>query len=129
MKRIVFLLCLLLSSPLLAQDIPGMNSQDMQKMMQHMQKMQSCMAKIDQSKLAELESKSNQLQSDVFGLCQQGKRQQAQQKAESFAKQLQDDATVKAVQKCTEGMTDMMQSMPLGPMEFDSNMHVCDEPR
>jgi len=127
MKRQSLYLCLLLPVTALAQNYPAMNEADMQKMMQQMQKMQSCMEKVDHGKLEELGERSEQMEAEINSLCAQGKRDEAQQKAMAFGKELANDAAMKAMMKCTEGMQGMMPELSFTGVDEDSaGLHVCD---
>jgi hypothetical protein len=127
MKLPSIYLCLLLPVTALAQNYPGMNEADMQKMMQQMEKMQSCMQKIDQGKLEALGVRSEQMEAEINSLCAQGKRDEAQQKAIAFGREIANDATMKAMMKCTEGLQDMMPEMSFkGLDEEAADQQICD---
>ncbi len=134
MKTSIFLLFLFLPTIAFAQDFQNMNQGDMQKMMEQAQKMQVCIQNIDQEKLQELEQRSEQFGIEIKTLCDSGKRDKAQEKAMSFAKEMAKDPTVLQMGKCGEmmqgAMPDMMADMPFMDQEQDgeqSSMHVCDE--
>lgn len=127
MKLQAIYLCLLLPVTALAQNYPAMNEADMQKMMQQMEKMQSCMAKIDQGKLEALGVRSEQMEAEINALCVQGKRDEAQQKAMAYGKEIANDATMKAMMKCTEGLQGMMPEMSFkGLDEEAADQQICD---
>ena len=127
MKLQSIYLCLLLPVTALAQNYPAMNEADMQKMMQQMEKMQSCMEKIDQGKLEALGVRSEQMEAEINALCARGKRDQAQQKAMAYGKEITNDAVMKAMTKCTEGMQAMMPELSFTGVDEDSTgLHVCD---
>ena len=106
-----------------AQNYPGMNAVDMQKL----QEMQSCMEKVDQDKMKALEQRQNQFDAEVKSLCDSGKRDEAQQKAISYAKEMMNNPAIKAVSKCSEIAKGMMPAMPFTNMAKESdNKHVCD---
>lgn len=120
---------LLMLSPIIsfAQNPPDTNQGDMNNMMQQMQNMQSCMAKIDQKKVQGLEKKSNQFMAEVNSLCASGNREEAQEKAVSFAKEMQNNAIMKTMKKCSDMMKGMMPEMPsLNRFVGDPNQHICD---
>ncbi len=134
MKTSMFLLFLFLPTIAFAQDVQNMNQGDMQKMMEQAQKMQVCIQNIDQEKLLALEQRSEQFGTEIKALCDSGKRDKAQEKAMSFAKEMAKDPTVLQMGKCGEmmqgAMPDMMADMPFMDQEQDgeqSSMHVCDE--
>lgn len=105
----------------------------MQKMMQQMQKMQSCMQNIDQAKLNAIDQQSSQIRAKVESLCAKGKRDEAQETAMSFGKEMAKDPTMQEMRKCSEMMSgEMMQGMmPKTPlMDLDNDLtsrHVCDQ--
>ncbi len=121
------ILLLLMPMVTVAQNYQGMNEGDKQKMMQQMQKMQSCMQNIDQAKLKVLEQRSYQIEAEVKSLCVSGKRDEAQEKAISFGKEMAKDPTMQAMRKCGEMMKEMMPKMPFMDQDKDhSSHHVCD---
>jgi competence protein ComGC len=129
MKIFVLSLIFLLPLPAVAQNFQNMNQEDMQKMMQQMQKVQQCMEAVDQQKLAELQIRAEKTVGDIDSLCAQGKKDQAQQMAISFGKEMAEDPTMKQMKKCgemAEGALPDMAGM------FDesklSGGHVCDQP-
>ena len=131
MKR--SLLILMLCAPLttLAQNPMGMSEADMQNMMQQMQKAQACMEKIDQSELESLEQKAKQYEAEMRSLCASGKRDQAQDKAMIYAKDIMNHDAVREARRCGEMMQGMMkgmmQNMSVMEQEKDySKIHVCD---
>ncbi len=113
-----------------AQNYPGMNEAGLQKMMQEMQKMASCMEKIDQNKIKQIEQRSRQLEAEVKALCARGERDSAQAKVMSFSKELRNDPTLLAMEKCGDMMKGQMPAMPTMPMidqhEDNASQHVCD---
>ena len=131
MKR--SLLILMLCAPLttLAQNPMGMSEADMQNMMQQMQKAQACMEKIDQSELESLEQKAKQYEAEMRSLCASGKRDQAQDKAMIYAKDIMNHDAVREARRCGEMMQGMMKGMMqnMSVMEDEkdySKIHVCD---
>ena len=132
MKISVVILLLLLPMVAVAQNYQNMSEEDMQKMMQQMQKMQSCMENIDQAELEALDQRSSQMQKKVKSLCARGKRNEAQETAISFGKEMAKDSTMKSIKKCSEMISGemlegMMPKMPIMNLEKDlSSRHVCD---
>ena len=119
----------LLLTPILgiAQNFQDMTQEDMQKMMQQMQQAQACIQKVDQNELKALEQRSNQFQAEVKSLCDDGKRNEAQQKALAFGQEIVEDSTVQAVRKCSEMVTVGMPEMPYkDPEKYLAEHHVCD---
>ena len=130
MKKTLMSVCLLLVPALtMAQQ---MNEQDMQKMMAQIQEMTACMQGIDQNEIKALEQDSKQFESEVKALCNEGKRDQAQQQAIKFSKKMMDAPALVAMQKCTEKMNASMKGMMpnMDPEEIAKDYsagHVCDE--
>jgi len=118
-----------------AQNYPGMggadiNQMDTQNMMKQAQEMQVCMQSVDQSKLQQLEQQARQVESDVKALCNSGERDDAQDEAVSFAREMLDNPDIQKVMECGELMRGMMPPMPY--MEQANNTdpstgHVCDQ--
>lgn len=131
MKKLTITLLCLMPITSFAQNPMGMSEGDMQKMMQQMQAAQACMEKIDQSELDALEKKSNQIEAEMKSLCASGKRDEAQEKAMLYMKQVVNSPAVKQAKRCGEMMKDSMQGMmPDAPfMNEDkdyTSQHVCD---
>ncbi len=127
MKKLTILLFLSIPAISFAQNYPGMNEADMQKMMQQMEKMQSCMEKLDESKLIALEQRSRQIEAEVKSLCASGKREQAEKKAMAFATDIASDSTMKTIMKCGEMMKDVMPEITFtGLDKASTDIHVCD---
>ena len=132
MKISAIILLLLMPMVTVAQNYQNMSEEDMQKMMQQAQKMQSCMQNIDQAKLEAIDKRSSEILANIDSLCASGKRDEAQQTAISYGKEMAKDPTMQAMKKCSEMMSgEMMQGMmpktPLMDLDKDlSSRHVCD---
>ncbi len=132
MKTSAIILLLFMPVVTVAQTSQNMSQEDMQKMMQQMQKMQACLEQIDQAELDALDQRSSKMRAKVESLCAKGKRDEAQQTAISFGKEMAKDPTIQSAKKCTEMVSsEMMQGMmpkfPMMDLEKDlSNRHVCD---
>ena len=129
MKKLFITILLLLPVAAVAQD---MNQQNMQNMMAEMQEVGVCMQSIDQNELKALETDTNKFLAEMKGLCKEGKRDEAQEKAIVFSKEMMSSSTIKALRKCTEKMSatmkGMMPTMDTEEMTKDyNNRHVCDE--
>lgn len=125
MKKPLLLLSLLLLAPVAAtaQDFPGMPQMDMQKI----QQMQECIERVDQQQLKAIEKQQQQFDTEIRALCKSGKRDQAQQKAIEYAKQMMNNPAIKAMQECGEIARGMMPEMPVMQMEKElESQHVCD---
>ena len=132
MKISAIILLLLMPMVTVAQNSQNMSEEDMQKMMQQAQKMQSCMQNIDQAKLEAIDKRSSEILANIDSLCASGKRDEAQQTAISYGKEMAKDPTMQAMKKCGEMMSsEMMEGMmpktPLMDLDKDlSSHHVCD---
>jgi len=121
------IISLLLTPNLQAANMSNMEGMNMQQMMLQMQKMQQCLMQVDEAELRQYEAKINRLEPELRSLCQQGKRDQAQQKAIEFGKEIAKSNAVKVIQSCTKDMQSnaFMPAMP----DFDNldGRHICDE--
>ena len=84
----------------------------MQKMMQQMQQAQACMAGVDQSELKKFEQRTNQMEASVKALCASGKRDEAQQEAIAFGREVASTPTMQKMQECGKMMQGAMPGMP-----------------
>jgi len=114
----------LTSSLLLSDQMPSMNGQNMELMMQDMQKMQSCMAKVNFDSLAGLQEKAFSVQKEIEQMCKQGQRDKAQQTAISFSNEVMAFPAVVQLKACSKG-TSMESMMEMSKQDFEKN-HVCD---
>ena len=123
----MFFLTLTLSSPASAQNMSSMDGMNMQQMMAQMQKMQQCLMQVDEAELRQYEMQINKLKPELTALCQQNKRDEAQEKAITFGKQIASSNAVKTIQACTKNMQ-ANAFMPALP-DFDNlgDRHICDE--
>lgn len=131
MKKLAITLLCLAPIASFAQNSMEMSEADMQNMMQQMQKVQACMEKIDQTKLDALEKKANQYETEMKTLCANGKRDEAQERAMVYMKEIVNSSVVKEAKRCGEmmkgAMQSMMQNMPLVDQDKDfTRQHVCD---
>jgi hypothetical protein len=112
------------------QNYQGMSEQDMQNMMQQMQKMQNCMQGINQSRMKEFEQQAARVEAEVKSLCTSGKRDDAQQEAMAFAREISNNPDIRKMRECGEKMKDMMPTMPYMDQASGSDTsasHVCDQ--
>ena len=129
MKRFfnIFALTIAVSANASAQNMSGMEGMNMQQMMAQMQKMQQCLMQVDEAELRDYESRINKLEPELKSLCQSGKRDEAQQIAIKFGKEIASSNAVKTIQACTKNMQ-ANAFMPALP-DFDNlgDRHICDE--
>ena len=135
MKTFIMTLICLVPVMSFAQNPMGMNEADMEKMMQQVQEAQACMEKIDQSELKKLEKKSQQFEAEMKSLCANGQRDEAQDRAMDYMKEVVNSPVVQQAKRCGEKMKGMMQGMMQGMNQPGSlmtedrdytNQHVCD---
>lgn len=134
MKKFALYLSLLIPTVTIAQNPQGMNQQDMQKMMQQMQQqmqqVETCMRKVDQQHLEEIERQGQQFEEEMRNLCASGQRDKAQSKAIAFGQAMARDPSLLQMKECTEMMQGMVQGMipdlPVFEEYEDTSMHVCD---
>ena len=135
------LICLLIFFPVVvfAQKQPGMPpnmTMDMQEMQRNMQQMDmgkmqeamSCMKKIDQSALEGLKKEGEKIKAEVGTLCKSGKRNEAQEKAMAYGKEMMSRPELVKMRECGKMMAGMMPKMPFERIEKETkNSHVCDD--
>jgi hypothetical protein len=127
MKHMVVVLISLLPVAVFAENINGMNEE---QMMQQAQGLQTCMQNIDQSEMQAFEQRGKQMEAEVQALCASGKRDEAMQKAIAFGKEVSNNKAMQEMRKCGEGMQNMMPRMAIVDQneEGKSGHHICDRP-
>lgn len=103
-----------------------------EKMMQGMMQMQRCITEnVDASYLEAMAENSEKMVNTIEQLCHAGKRQEAQDTAMDYAKQMQNDSNFQGLQKCIAQIGSAFPGMPALQDEFDlealSENHVCDD--
>ena len=126
MCRVAMLLLLTVAVPLAAQDI-NLTADDIAAMQKQAGQAQACLAKIDQSRLQELQAQGEKQMEEVTALCQAGKRDEAQATAIKFARALMADPLMQEAQSCI-GLISMTlpQSMWTELEKEDTPAHVCE---
>ncbi|MBU0484523.1 MAG: hypothetical protein KKB30_08415 [Proteobacteria bacterium] len=113
-----------------AQDYQGFKQADMEKMMQQAEVLQQCMDKVDKAELDAIDRRSNELEVKIKDLCEAGKRDEAQDTAMAFGKEIMSNPAMVQMKKCgdlTQGMLPPEQRQS-SEYDFDfSQHHVCDE--
>jgi hypothetical protein len=130
MKQLTGILTLLFPLMVTAQNYPGMSEGGAQNMMLQMQKMQTCMQDVDQSRLKEFEQQSSKIEAEINSLCASGKRNEAQQKAMDFGREVTGDPDMQKMVECGKMMSGVMPMKPyMGQInETDKSVeHVCDQ--
>jgi len=111
----------------LAQSKSGM-SEDMMKMLEQAQKAQACMQSIDTSELDRLEQEGNKMEAEIKALCNSGKRDQAQDQAIAFSKEMMALPAMQEMRECSEMMRGMIPEMPFDNFEEEfKGKNICDE--
>jgi hypothetical protein len=110
----------------------AMNQQDMQNMMVQMQEMAACMQTVDQNEVEALDKDSKIFKAEMKELCNNGKRDEAQQRAIAYSRKVMSSQAFTTMRKCTENMPASMKGMMpnMDPEEIAkdfSKHHVCDE--
>ena len=125
MRNLIYLL-ILLPVVVFAQKQPGMPpnmSMDMKKMQEAM----ACMKNIDQSALEGLKEEGEKMKTEVGALCKSGKRNEAQDKAMVYGKEMMNRPELMKIRECSKMMAGMVPKMPFEHIERDAqNSHVCD---
>ena len=137
MRNLIYLLVLF---PIIvfAQEQPGMppnmpmNMEEMQRNMQQMdmgkmQEAMACMKNIDRSALEGLKEEGERMKAEVGALCKNGKRNEAQDKAMAYGKEMMSRPELMKMRECGKMMAGMMPKMPFEHIEEENkNSHVCD---
>jgi len=121
MRNLIYLL-ILFPFVVFAQEQPGM-PMDMEKMQEAM----ACMKNIDRSALEGLKEEGQKMEAEVGALCKSGKRDEAQDKAMAYGKEMMNRPELIKMQGCSKMMAGMMPEMPFEHIEEETkNSHVCD---
>ena len=130
MKNTIYFAILLMPILVSAQNIPGVDPQKMQAMMQKAQEMQACMQNVDQTEMKAFQQRLKQTGDEVKGLCTAGKRAKARSKAISFSKEIASSTTMQEMKKCSEIMKGFMpdfSEITQAYQDDGSKGHVCDQ--
>ena len=106
-----------------------MNEAQMRQMMQDAQKMQECLADIDQSAMEALAARGKKMEAEVKTLCKAGKRDQAQDRAMAYGREVNASKEMQAVKKCGNMAQQMMKNSPWISNEDGMGSgegHICD---
>ena len=141
MNKLVYLL-ILFPVVVYAQGSQGMpphmqmDQQKMQQMQRNLQQMDmgrmqeamTCMQSIDPAALQGLDEESKKIQAELSGLCQSGKRSEAQDKAIAYGKEMMARPEMKKMRECSKMVRGMMPKMPFENIEeLSKDKHVCDD--
>ncbi len=126
MRKLILLLAVV-PAFVAAQSNSGM-SEDMMKMMEQGQKAQACMQDIDTSEFDRLEQEGNKMEAEIKALCDSGKRDQAQDQAIAYSKEMMAMPAMQKMRECSELMRGMLPKMPFDNFEEEfKNKNICDE--
>ena len=126
LSRFAATLCIMASISSFAQ------ANEHEKMMQQMMLMQQCISQnVSASYLEEMAATGENIATQVQQLCASGQRQQAQDTAMNYAKDMQNNPNFQAMQKCTEQLGQVLPNAKVLSDDFDietlKEQHVCDE--
>ena len=97
-------------------------------LMEQAQKAQACMQDIDTSEFDRLEQEGNKIEAEIKDLCASGKRDQAQEQAIAYSKEMMALPAMQKMHECSELMRGMMPNMPFDNFEEEfKNKNICDE--
>lgn len=108
-------------------NMQNMNAGNMGNMMQEMQK---CMSKVDQEEIKKLEQETDRMEAKFRTLCEQGKKDEAQEEAIKFGKKMMNNSAMVQMKECSEIAK---RFVPKGAMKDDDETfdpekhHVCDD--
>lgn len=126
MQKLILILALV-PAFVVAQNTSGI-PEDMAKMMEQAQKAQVCMQDIDTSEFEKLEKEGNKMEAEIKALCASGKREQAQDQAIAYSKEMMAYPAMKKMRECSELMRGMLPKMPFDNFEEEfKNKNICDE--
>jgi len=128
MRKLILMLALsVVPTLVLAQSNSGM-SEDMMKMLEQAQKAQACMQEIDTSEFERLEQEGAKMEEEIDALCASGQREQAQDKAIAYSKEMMAMPAMQKMRECSEMMRGMLPEMPFDNFEEEfKNKNICDE--
>lgn len=103
-----------------------------EKMMQQMMQMQQCISEhVNSGYLEDMAKNGEKMANQIKQLCESGQRQQAQDTAMNYAKEMQSNPNFQAMQKCTAQLGNAFPGAQALQEEFDIDSlkenHVCDD--
>ena len=138
----MFISCLAVCVPLLAiaQDVGGIDQETIDSVINQVdpatvdavvkqaQKIEACLAKLDQAEVLRLRSEADAKATEIRTMCTNGERAEAQSKAVSFGKQLEQEPVVIEAKSCI-GIAGLAIPQTTWAQLEDSETaqtHVCD---
>ncbi|HHO48922.1 MAG TPA: hypothetical protein ENN06_10820 [Desulfobacteraceae bacterium] len=127
MNRYLALIILLLPVAASGQHFSSMSESDLRDMTQQMERFQTCIEQIDQEAMKEIDRRSIKVEALIQSLCARGKRDEAQEKALSWAREAAAEPAVQEMKRCGEIMKEQIPDLPFLELEEDiARHHVCD---
>lgn len=111
-----------------AQQMPAMDEEQMQKMMQGAMAMAECFGNLDEGRMKALAEESEAKEKEIRQLCKAGQRDEAQDVAVEYGKKYINSSEFQQLKKCadqSQGMFPAISDMSEF-VEFEDK-HVCDE--
>ena len=126
MRKLIYLL-ILFPVVVFAQKQPGMPPHMHMDMMK-MEEAMACMKNIDQSALEGLREEGEKMKAEISALCKSGEREEAQDKAMAYGKEIASRPELLEMRKCGKMMESMMSGLPFQHIEKETkNSHICDD--
>ena len=85
----------------------------LQRMAVQAQEVQACMSRIDKAKLDGVMQEAKAGSAEIDRLCRAGKKGAAVATAMSLGKKMSVDPTFKQLKQCTEGMAEVLKTLPI----------------
>jgi len=102
-----------------------------QQQMAAAMKMQQCMANLDPSVMEKIEASGKKFEAEVKALCKAGKREEAQNAAMAYGREMATSEEMKAMAKCGDMAAQMMPSAAAhaggGGAKGEKPGNICDE--
>ncbi len=119
--RYMVLVLILLPGVGLAQTYSGIDKEKMQKAM-------TCIQNIDKSGMEALTAKGKRMQAEVGGLCKNGNRNAAQEKAMAYAEEMLARPEIQQMRECSKHAEGLLENMPYEQFEkMGKDRHICDD--
>ncbi|MEX2517325.1 MAG: hypothetical protein WD572_10545 [Gammaproteobacteria bacterium] len=105
-----------------------MTEEQMQQMMQQAEQMQKCMTRVDESELEIFGARAEVMEQEINALCDAGQRDQAQQLALEYGKQISNSNVMQELKQCGDMAQVLLEQLPgLSAQTAEADdLHVCD---
>jgi hypothetical protein len=128
MKKLILALIFVLAPVFVQAQSNSGTSEDMTKMLEQAMKAQACMQDIDTSEFERLQQEGEKMEVEVKALCASGKRDQAQDQAIAYSKEMMALPAMQKMRECSELMRGLLPEMPFDNFEEEfKNKNICDE--